>query len=90
MDSCGDSLARQGSYRAAGHEGVCGRRHRLHNAVSLGIAIQSLAGHESPQTTARYMHLGAGVQAAAVRLFDRAANVTAPRGTDVSRLDSEE
>ena len=34
------------------------------------IAIQSLAGHESPQTTAKYMHVAAGVQAAAVRLFD--------------------
>jgi hypothetical protein len=33
------------------------------------IAIQSLAGHQSPQTTAKYMHLAAGVQAAAVRLF---------------------
>jgi integrase len=46
------------------------------------IAIQSLAGHESPQTTAKYMHLAAGVQAAAVRLFDQ------PRGTGVARLDS--
>jgi Phage integrase family len=36
------------------------------------IAIQALAGHESPQTTAKYMHLAAGVQAAAVRLFDEA------------------
>jgi integrase len=36
------------------------------------IAIQALAGHESPQTTAKYMHLAAGVQAAAVRLFDDA------------------
>jgi integrase len=25
------------------------------------IAIQSLAGHESPQTTAKYMHLAPGV-----------------------------
>jgi integrase len=36
------------------------------------IAIQSLAGHQSPQTTAKYMHLADGVQAAAVRLFDGA------------------
>ncbi|HEV3192537.1 MAG TPA: tyrosine-type recombinase/integrase [Polyangiaceae bacterium] len=36
------------------------------------IAIQALAGHESPQTTAKYMHLARGVQAAAVRLFDQA------------------
>jgi integrase len=35
------------------------------------IAIQSLAGHESPQTTAKYMHLAPGAQAAAVRLFDQ-------------------
>ena len=46
------------------------------------IAIQSLTGHESPQTTAKYMHLAAGVQAAAVRLFDQA------RGTGVASLDS--
>jgi hypothetical protein len=39
---------------------------------------------------ARYMHLGAGVQAAAVRLFDLTTNGNAPRGTDASRLDSEE
>jgi hypothetical protein len=36
------------------------------------IAIQALAGHESPQTRAKYMHLATGVQAAAVRLFDEA------------------
>jgi site-specific recombinase XerD len=47
------------------------------------IAIQSLAGHESPQTTAKYMHLAPGVQAAAVRLFD-----ALPRGTGVASLDS--
>jgi integrase len=35
------------------------------------IAIQALAGRESPQTTARYMHLAPGVQAAAVALFDQ-------------------
>jgi hypothetical protein len=34
------------------------------------IAIQALAGHESPQTTTKYMHLASGLQAAAVRLFD--------------------
>jgi integrase len=45
------------------------------------IAIQSLAGHESPQTTAKYMHLAPGVQAAAVRLFDQ------ERGTGGARLD---
>jgi integrase len=45
------------------------------------IAIQSLAGHESPQTTAKYMHLAPGVQAAAVRLFDQG------RGKGVARLD---
>jgi integrase len=47
------------------------------------IAIQSLAGHESPQTTAKYMHLAAGVQAAAVRLFDE------ERGSTGARVDSE-
>jgi hypothetical protein len=44
------------------------------------IAIQSLAGHQSPQTTAKYMHLGAGVQAAAVRLFDQSLARTVARG----------
>ena len=44
------------------------------------IAIQALAGHESPQTTAKYMHLAGGLQAAAVRLFDQ-ANL----GTGVAR-----
>jgi len=34
------------------------------------MAMQSLAGHQSPQTTAKYMHVAPGVQAAAVRLFD--------------------
>ncbi|MGA7124188.1 MAG: tyrosine-type recombinase/integrase [Polyangiaceae bacterium] len=48
------------------------------------IAIQSLAGHESPQTTAKYMHLAPGVQAAAVRLFDGQS-----RGTGVASLDLE-
>lgn len=43
------------------------------------IAIQALAGHESPQTTTKYMHLASGVQAAAVRLFDDA------RGTGVAK-----
>ena len=47
------------------------------------IAIQSLAGHESPQTTAKYMHLAAGVQAGAVRLFDQ------ERGATGARVDSE-
>jgi integrase len=46
------------------------------------IAIQSLAGHESPQTTAKYMHLAPGVQAAAVRLFDET------RGKGVASLDA--
>jgi len=46
------------------------------------IAIQALAGHESPQTTTKYMHLAAGVQAAAVRLFD------VPRGTGVATVDA--
>jgi hypothetical protein len=32
--------------------------------------VATLAGHELPQTTAKYMHLTTGVQAAAVRLFD--------------------
>lgn len=45
------------------------------------IAIQSLAGHQSPQTTAKYMHLAPGVQAAAVRLFDQ------ERGKGVASLD---
>jgi integrase len=45
------------------------------------IAIQSPAGHESPQTTAKYMHLAPGAQAAAVRLFDQ------ERGTGVASLD---
>jgi integrase len=49
------------------------------------IAIQALAGHESPQTTAKYMHLASGVQAAAVHLFDDAA-----RGTLGARLDSKD
>ena len=48
------------------------------------IAIQALAGHESPQTTAKYMHLAAGVQAAAVRLFDE----DGAGGTLGARLDS--
>jgi integrase len=48
------------------------------------IAIQALAGHESPQTTAKYMHLAAGVQAAAVRLFDQ----DGVGGTVGARLDS--
>jgi len=39
------------------------------------IAIQALAGHESPQTTTKYMHLASGLQAAAVRLFDRGKGV---------------
>jgi integrase len=43
------------------------------------ISIKDLAGHGSPQTTAKYMHLAPGAQAAAVRLFDRV--------TDVARLD---
>jgi integrase len=47
------------------------------------IAIQALAGHESPQTTTKYMHLASGVQAAAVRLFDEA------RGTGVAAIDSD-
>ena len=46
------------------------------------IAIQALAGHESPQTTAKYMHLAPGVQAAAVRLFDQS------RGKGVASLDA--
>jgi integrase len=46
------------------------------------IAIQALAGHESPQTTAKYMHLAPGVQAAAVRLFDE------ERGKGVASLDA--
>jgi integrase len=46
------------------------------------IAIQALAGHESPQTTTKYMHLASGLQAAAVRLFDDA------RGTGVATVDS--
>lgn len=46
------------------------------------IAIQSLAGHQSPQTTAKYMHLAPGVRAAAVRLFDES------RGTGVASLDA--
>ena len=45
------------------------------------IAIQALAGHESPQTTAKYMHLAPGVQPAAVRLFDE------ERGKGVASLD---
>ena len=53
---------------------------------ALMIAIQALAGHESPQTTAKYMHLATGVQAAAVRLFDEAD----PGGTLGARLDSSE
>jgi site-specific recombinase XerD len=47
------------------------------------IAIQALAGHESPQTTAKYMPLAAGVQAAAVRLFDQSvARTVARAGAD--------
>jgi integrase len=44
------------------------------------IAIQSLAGHQSPQTTAKYMHLASGLQAAAVRLFDQERGTA--RGTE--------
>jgi hypothetical protein len=63
-------------------------RHSACSAIAaLGapmIAIQSLAGHESPQTTAKYMHLAHGVQAAAVRFFDDQS-----RGTGVASLDLE-
>jgi len=43
------------------------------------IAIQAVAGHQSPQTTQKYMHLAPGLQAAAIRLLDDV------HGTDVAR-----
>ena len=51
------------------------------------IAIRALACHETPQTTAKYMHLAPGVQAAAVRLFDGPNGPS--RGTGVATIDPE-
>jgi integrase len=46
------------------------------------IAIQGFAGHETPQTTEKYMHLAPGAQRAAVDLFDRAAGNGHENGHD--------
>jgi hypothetical protein len=78
-------LARAGIPRRRGVQ-LHVMRHSACSALALlgapTIAIQALAGHESTQTTAKYMHLAPGVQAAAVRLFDES------RGKDVASLDA--
>jgi integrase len=38
------------------------------------ISIQGFMGHETPQTTEKYMHLAPGAQRAAVALFDQAGD----------------
>jgi len=67
------AIAQVTAERALKSNGI--RNHSACSALAtLGapmIAILSLAGHESPQTTAKCMHLASGLQGAAVRLFDQ-------------------
>ncbi len=81
----GVAMARAGIPRSRGVKLHVMRHSACSALASMGaptIAIQALAGHESPQTTAKYMHIAPGVQAAAVRLFDQS------RGKGVASLDA--
>ncbi len=80
----GVAMARAGVPRRRGAKLHVMRHSACSALATMGaptIAIQALAGHGSPQTTAKYMHLAPGVQAAAVRLFDQS------RGKGVASLD---
>ena len=75
----GDAMAKAGIPRKKGAALHVMRHSACSALAAMGaptIAIQALAGHESSQTTHKYMHLAPGVQAAAVALFDRPSHGT--------------
>jgi integrase len=80
-----DAMAKAGIPRKKGVALHVVRHSACSALAALGapmIATLALAGHESPQTTAKFMRLASGLQAAAVRLFDQASLCTgvAPGG----------